>query len=76
MPADDIVAKTIPAMGVVVIAGRSPGFAPASIVPVVNRLEAQFDQLGIYDRVKEAGPRVLFYQQEHDSDALLLALGA
>jgi hypothetical protein len=37
MPADDIVAKTIPAMGVVVIAGRSPGFAPASIVPVVNR---------------------------------------
>ena len=68
MPADDIVAKTIPAMGVVVIAGRSPGFAPASIVPVVTRLDAQFDQLGIYDRVKEAGPRVLFYEQEHGED--------
>jgi DNA-binding transcriptional MerR regulator len=71
MPADDIVAKTIPAMGVVVIAGRSPGFAPASIVPVVNGLEAQLDQLGIYDRVKEAGPRVLFYEQEHGEDVMV-----
>jgi DNA-binding transcriptional MerR regulator len=37
MPADDIVAKTIPAMGVVAIAGRAPGFGPANIVPVVNQ---------------------------------------
>ena len=47
-------------MGVVVIAGRAPGFGPANIVPVVNQLEAQFDQLGIYERVKEAGPRSSF----------------
>ncbi len=65
LPADDIVAKTIPALGVVVIAGRAPGFGPANVVPVVNQLEAQFDQLGIYERVKEAGPRVIFYEHEH-----------
>jgi hypothetical protein len=68
MPADDIVAKTIPAMGVVAIAGRAPGFGPANVVPVVNRLEAQFDQLAIYERVKEAGPRVIFYEHEHGED--------
>jgi DNA-binding transcriptional MerR regulator len=72
MPADDIVAKTIPALGVVVIAGRAPGFAPAQIVPVVNELDAQFDQLGIHNRVKEAGPRVIFYEQEHGEDVTVL----
>jgi DNA-binding transcriptional MerR regulator len=72
MTADDIVAKTIPALGVVVIAGRAPGFAPAQIVPVVNELDAQFDQLGIYNRVKEAGPRVIFYEQEHGEDVTVL----
>jgi len=68
MPADDIVAKTIPAMGVVAIAGRAPGFGPANIVPVVNQMEAQFDQLAIDERVKEAGPRVIFYEHEHGED--------
>jgi DNA-binding transcriptional MerR regulator/effector-binding domain-containing protein len=75
MPADDIVAKTIPAIGVVVIAGRAPGFGAANIVPVVNQLVAQFDQLGIHDRVKEAGPRIIFYEREHGEDVtVLLAL--
>jgi DNA-binding transcriptional MerR regulator len=61
MPADDIVAKTIPAMGVVVLAGQAPAIGAENIVPVVNRLAGQFDQLGIHDRVKEAGPRLIFY---------------
>jgi len=75
MPADDIVAKTIPVTGVVVIAGRAPGFGAANIVPVVNQLVAQFDQLGIHDRVKEAGPRIIFYEREHGEDVtVLLAL--
>jgi DNA-binding transcriptional MerR regulator len=75
MPADDIVAKTIPTTGVVVIAGRAPGFGAANIVPVVNQLVAQFDQLGIHDRVKEAGPRIIFYEREHGEDVtVLLAL--
>jgi DNA-binding transcriptional MerR regulator/predicted transcriptional regulator YdeE len=75
MPADDIVAKTIPATGVVVIAGRAPGFGAGNIVPVVNQLVAQFDQLGIHDRVKEAGPRIIFYEREHDEDVtVFLAL--
>ncbi len=75
MPADDIVAKTIPVTGVVVIAGRAPGFGAANIVPVVNQLVVQFDQLGIHDRVKEAGPRIIFYEREHGEDVtVLLAL--
>jgi DNA-binding transcriptional MerR regulator len=65
MPADDIVAKTIPAIDVVVIAGPAPGWGAANIVPVVNRLDEQFDQLGIGDRVKQAGPRIVFYDHEH-----------
>ncbi len=65
MPADDIVAKTIPALGVVVIAGQAPAIGPENIVPVVNRLVGQFDQLRIHDRVKEAGPRLLFYDYGH-----------
>ena len=68
MPADDIVAKTIPAIGVVVIAGQAPGWGPENIVPVVNRLDGQFDQLGIHDRVKEAGPLMIFYDWAHDED--------
>jgi len=75
MPADDIVAKTIPATGVVVIAGRAPGFGAGNIVPVVNQLVAQFDQLGIPDRVKEAGSRIIFYEREHGEDVtVFLAL--
>ena len=73
MSAHDIVAKKIPAVGVVAIAGRSPGWATASIVAAVNQVEATFDQLGIFDRVKESGPRVLFY--EEDGDDVLVFLG-
>src|ERR1700733_3888407 len=64
MPADDIVSKVVPAMGVVALAGRAAGFAPANVVPVVNQLEAQFDQLGIYERVKEGGPRLIYFERE------------
>ena len=75
MPADDIVAKTIPAMGVVVIAGPAPAFGAENIVPVVNRLSGLFDQLGIGDRVKEAGPRLIFYDYGHgDNVTVHLAL--
>ena len=62
MPADDIVAKKVPAIDVVVIAGQAPGSGAENIVPVVNRLADQFDQLGIQDRDKEAGPRLIFYE--------------
>jgi DNA-binding transcriptional MerR regulator/effector-binding domain-containing protein len=72
---DDIVAKTIPATGVVAMAGRAPGFGAGNIVPVVNQLVAQFDQLGIHDRVKEAGPRIIFYEYEQGADVtVFLAL--
>jgi DNA-binding transcriptional MerR regulator/effector-binding domain-containing protein len=68
MPADDIVAKTIPAMGVVVLTGQAPGFGPENIVPAVNRLAGQYDQLGIQDRVKASGPRMIFYELQQGED--------
>jgi DNA-binding transcriptional MerR regulator len=71
MPADDIVAKTIPAVGVVVISGPAPGWGAPNIVPVVNRLDEQFDQLGIGDRVKQAGPRIVFYDHEYGDNIIV-----
>jgi DNA-binding transcriptional MerR regulator/effector-binding domain-containing protein len=65
MPADDIVVKRIPATGVVAIAGSAPAFGAPNIVPVVNRSRELFDQLGIRDRVKEAGPFLIFYEHDH-----------
>jgi DNA-binding transcriptional MerR regulator len=71
MPADDIVAKTIPAVDVVVIAGPAAGFGAENVVPVVNRLVEQLDQLGIGDRIKEAGPRIVFYDHEHGENVVV-----
>ena len=68
MPADDIVAKTIPAMGVVVLTGQAPAFGPENIVPVVNQLAEQSDQLELQDRVKAAGPRLIFYDHQPGDD--------
>jgi DNA-binding transcriptional MerR regulator len=68
MPADDIVAKTIPAMGVVVLTGQAPAFGPENIVPVVNRLAERYDQLELQDRVKAAGPRLIFYDHQPGED--------
>jgi len=68
MPADDIVVKKIPAMGVVAIAAPAPAFGPENIVPVVNQSAAQFDRLGIRDLVKEAGPYMLFYEHDNYTD--------
>ena len=42
-------AKTIPETGVVVLTGKAPAFGPQNIVPVVNRLVGQSDQLGIQE---------------------------
>jgi DNA-binding transcriptional MerR regulator len=68
MPADDIVVKKVPAMGVVAIAAPAPAFGPENIVPVVNQSAAQFDRLGISDLVKKAGPYVLFYEHDNYTD--------
>lgn len=74
MPADDIVIKKIPALGVVVLAGHAPAFGAANIVPVVNRLAGQFEQLEIGDRVKEAGPRMILYDAQGEDITVYLAL--
>jgi hypothetical protein len=68
MPADDIVVKQIPPLGVVVIADSAPGWGPEDVVPAVNRARVKFDQLGIGRLVKVAGPFTLFYEEtaEHE----------
>ncbi len=73
MPADDIVIKKVPAMGVVVIAGKAPEFGPANIVPVVNHLVGEFERLGIGDRVKESGTRMIFYDAHGEGVTVYLA---
>jgi hypothetical protein len=55
-------------IGLVVIAGQAPAFGAENIVPVVNRLDGLFEQLEIHDRVKEAGPRMIFYEYEKGED--------
>ena len=62
MPADDIVVKQVPPLGVVVIADTAPGWGPENIVPAVNRARVKFDELGISGLVKVAGPFMLFYE--------------
>ena len=68
MPADDIIAKKLPAMSVVVITAEVPAYGPENIVPVVNRLEEQFSQLRIRELVTEAGPYVIFYEGDPGSN--------
>jgi len=70
MPADDIVVKKLPAIGVVVIAEPAPAYGPENIVPVINRAEEQFSQLRIRDLVKEAGPYIIFYEGDPGSDLI------
>ncbi|HEY3734231.1 MAG TPA: MerR family transcriptional regulator [Streptosporangiaceae bacterium] len=62
MPADDIVVKQIPPLGVVAIAATAPGWGPESMVPAVNRARVKFDQLGIDGLVTVAGPFMLYYE--------------
>jgi DNA-binding transcriptional MerR regulator/effector-binding domain-containing protein len=63
MPADDIVIKQIPALGVVAIADTAPGWGPANIVPAVNRARVKFDELGIGGRVTVTGPFMIVYEK-------------
>ena len=71
MPADDIVVKKLPAIGVVVIAEPAPAFGTQDIIPAVNRAEEQFRQLGIRELVKEAGPYFLYYEGEPGTDLMV-----
>ena len=68
MPADDIVVKKIPVLGVVAIAAPAPAFGAENIVPVVNRSAEQFDQLGIRGLVEVAGPYMIFYEHDNYTD--------
>lgn len=74
MPADDIVAKTIPATGAVVLKEKAPGMAPQYAVPAVNRLAGRFDELGIAHRIKETGPRVIFFEDLQNEEEVTICL--
>jgi DNA-binding transcriptional MerR regulator len=71
MPADDIVIKQIPPLGVVVIADTAPEWGPENIVPAVNRARVKFDQLGISGLVKVSGPFTLFYEQTDSQEVIV-----
>jgi effector-binding domain-containing protein len=73
MPADDIVVKQIPPLGVVAIADTAAGWGPENVVPVVNRARVKFDQLGITGLVKVSGPFMLFYEKT-DGEELVVNL--
>jgi DNA-binding transcriptional MerR regulator/effector-binding domain-containing protein len=68
MPADDIMVKKIPAMGVVAIATPAAGFETKDVVPAVNRSRVQFDQLGILGQVKGTGPFIVFFGDHEGQD--------
>jgi hypothetical protein len=56
---------------VVEITSPAPGFGPENIVPVVNRLDGQFDQLGIRELVQETGPYVVFYDHYYGTNVVV-----
>jgi DNA-binding transcriptional MerR regulator len=75
MPADDIKAKIISAMGVVAIAEHVTELGPLTVVPAVNRAAAQFDHLVIRERVEACGPLMFFYETDHgDADGATVYL--
>lgn len=71
MPADDIVVKQIPPLGVVAIADTAPGWGSENIVPAVNRARVKFDQLGISGLVKVSGPFMLCYEQADSQEVIV-----
>jgi DNA-binding transcriptional MerR regulator len=73
MPADDITAKKVPAMGVVAISGQAPAYGPENIVPVVNRSRLQFDELAIAELAKVTGPFMIFYE-DHEGGEITVYL--
>jgi DNA-binding transcriptional MerR regulator/effector-binding domain-containing protein len=73
MPADDITAKKIPAMGVVAIGGTAPGIGPEHAVSVVNRSRALFEELNIAGLATVTGPFIVFFA-DHDSDEATIYL--
>jgi effector-binding domain-containing protein len=68
MPADDIMVKKVPALGVVAIGASAPGYATEHVVPAVNRSRVQFDELGIPGRVKVTGPFLIFFEDNEGDD--------
>ncbi len=68
MPADDIVVKHIPPLGVVVITDTAQGWATGEMVTAVNRARVKFDQLGMSALVTASGPFMLFYEQPDDRE--------
>jgi effector-binding domain-containing protein len=68
MPADDIMVKKIPALGVVAIGTSAPGYATEQVVPAVNRSRVQFDELGLPGLVTVTGPYMIFFEDNEGDD--------
>jgi DNA-binding transcriptional MerR regulator len=68
MPADDIMAKTVPAVGAVVISTKAPGMEPRYAVPAVNQISPRLEELTSMYGIKGAGPRIIFFENTHDDE--------
>jgi DNA-binding transcriptional MerR regulator/effector-binding domain-containing protein len=68
MPADDIMVKKVPEMGVVAIGASAPGYRPEQVIDPVNRSRMQFDELGIPALIKVTGPYMLFFEDNVGDD--------
>ncbi|HTU76606.1 MAG TPA: MerR family transcriptional regulator [Trebonia sp.] len=71
MPADDIMEKTIPATGAVVIATKAQGVDPRYAVPAVNQISPRLEELSTMYGIKGAGPRVIFFENMHEEEATI-----
>lgn len=68
MPADDIMVKKIPALGVVAIGAPAPGYETRDVVVAVNQSRVQFDQLGILEQIRVTGPFIVFFEDHEGKD--------
>jgi DNA-binding transcriptional MerR regulator len=71
MPADDITTKTVPATPVVELTAPAPGWGAENIVPVVNHLYEQFDELGIRDLAQVTGPYIVHYDHDQGTNIVV-----
>jgi DNA-binding transcriptional MerR regulator len=75
MPADDIIVKMIPAMGVVEIRSRAENYANENMVRAVNDCAVQFDQLKVRELTGATGPLMIISERsEQDDICVRLAL--
>src|ERR1700722_8538996 len=71
MPADDIIVKKIPAMGVVEISSSAENYANENMVRAVNDCAVQLDQLKIRELTGATGPLMILSERSEQDDIIV-----